>query len=290
MESKIISGTELANKIKANLKEKIDEIKNECNKIPCLAVIIVGDDPASKIYVKNKEKACEKCGIKSLKYELPQETPEEELIKIIEKLNNNDEVNGILVQLPLPKHINTTKIIEKINPYKDVDCFHPINIGKLFVGDFDMEKSLLPCTPKGCVKLIKSINEDLTGKNVCVIGRSNIVGKPVAQLLLDENCTVKIAHSKTKDLKEQCLWADILIVATGKLKMITADMVKDGAIIIDVGINRTEEGLCGDVDFANVINKAKYITPVPGGVGPMTVACLMENVYNAFLTQNSILK
>ncbi len=283
----IISGTELANKIKANLKEKIDEIKNECNKIPCLAVIIVGDDPASKVYVKNKEKACEKCGIKSLKYELPQETPEEELIKIIEKLNNNDEVNGILVQLPLPKHINTTKIIEKINPYKDVDCFHPINIGKLFVGDFDIEKSLLPCTPKGCVKLIKSINEDLTGKNVCVIGRSNIVGKPVAQLLLDENCTVKIAHSKTKDLKEQCLWADILIVATGKPKMITADMVKDGAIIIDVGINRTEEGLCGDVDFANVISKVKYITPVPGGVGPMTVACLMENVYNAFLMQKN---
>ena len=287
MESKIISGTELANKIKANLKEKIDEIKNECNKIPCLAVIIVGDDPASKVYVKNKEKACEKCGIKSLKYELPQETPEEELIRIIEKLNNNDEVNGILVQLPLPKHINTTKIIEKINPYKDVDCFHPINIGKLFVGDFDIEKSLLPCTPKGCVKLIKSINEDLTGKNVCVIGRSNIVGKPVAQLLLDENCTVKIAHSKTKDLKEQCLWADILIVATGKPKMITADMVKDGAIIIDVGINRTEEGLCGDVDFANVISKVKYITPVPGGVGPMTVACLMENVYNAFLMQKN---
>ena len=290
MESKIISGTELANKIKTNLKEKIDEIKKECNKIPCLAVVIVGEDPASKIYVKNKEQACEKCGIKSLKYELPQDTPEEELLKIIEKLNNDDEVNGILVQLPLPKHINTTKIIEKINPYKDVDCFHPINIGKLFVGDFDMEKSLLPCTPKGCVKLLKSTNEDLNGKNVCVIGRSNIVGKPVAQLLLDENCTIKITHSKTQNLKEQCLWADILIVAIGKPKMITVDMIKDNAIIIDVGINRTEEGLCGDVDFANVINKVKYITPVPGGVGPMTVACLMENVYNAFLMQNSILK
>lgn len=290
MESKIISGTELANKIKANLKEKIDEIKNECNKIPCLAVVIVGEDPASKIYVKNKEKACDKCGIKSLKYELPQDTPEEELLKIIEKLNNNDEVNGILVQLPLPKHINENKIIETISPYKDVDCFHPINIGKLFVGDFDMEKSLLPCTPKGCVKLLKSTNEDLNGKNVCVIGRSNIVGKPVAQLLLDENCTIKITHSKTQNLKEQCLWADIIIVAIGKPKMITDDMIKDNAIIIDVGINRTEEGLCGDVDFANVINKVKYITPVPGGVGPMTVACLMENVYNAFLMQNSILK
>ena len=266
MESKIISGTELANKIKTNLKEKIDEIKKECNKIPCLAVVIVGEDPASKIYVKNKEKACDKCGIKSLKYELPQDTPEEELLKIIEKLNNNDEVNGILVQLPLPKHINENKIIETINPYKDVDCFHPINIGKLFVGDFDI------------------------GKNVCVIGRSNIVGKPVAQLLLDENCTIKITHSKTQNLKEQCLWADILVVAIGKPKMITVDMIKDNAIIIDVGINRTEEGLCGDVDFANVINKVKYITPVPGGVGPMTVACLMENVYNAFLMQNSILK
>lgn len=288
MENKIINGTELSKSIKNDLKIKIDDIKNKYNKVPCLAVILVGDNPASQVYVKNKEKACEKCGIKSLKYNLSENTTEEELVNLIDKLNKNKEVNGILVQLPLPKHISDKKIIEKINPDKDVDCFHPINVGKMFIGDFDFNKSMLPCTPKGCVKLLKSVlKEDLSGKKVCIVGRSNIVGKPISMLLLNENCTVKIVHSKTKDLKSECLWADILVVAIGKPRFIKRDMVKDNAIIIDVGINRVGDKLCGDVDFDDVVEKISYITPVPGGVGPMTVACLMENVYNAFLLQNN---
>lgn len=289
MESKIISGINLSNTIKASLKTKIDKVKEKYNKVPRLAVIIVGKDPASIIYIKNKEKACEKCGIESLKYELSENIKEEELIKIIKDLNNNDNINGILVQLPLPKHISKKKIAETINPLKDVDCFHPVNVGKLFIGDFDFEKSILPCTPKGCIRLIKSVlKDDLSGKKICVIGRSNIVGKPLAYMLLNENCTVKIVHSKTKNLREECLWADILIIAIGKPNFINADMLKDNSIIIDVGINRTKEGLCGDVDFKNVISKVKYITPVPGGVGPMTIACLMENVFNSFLKKNNI--
>ena len=289
MENKIIDGTKIAEEIKENIKEKILKIEN--NKRPCLAVIIVGDNPASKIYVKNKEKACKKCNIKSLKYELLDNITESDLINLIEELNKNTEVNGILVQLPLPKHINEKNIIKAIAPEKDVDCFNLLNIGKLFVGDFDFNSSLLPCTPKGCIRLIKSaIGDNLNGKKVCVVGRSNIVGKPMAQLLLNENCTVKIVHSKTENLKDECLWADILIVAIGKQNFITKDMVKDGCVVIDVGINRNESGLCGDVDFNSVIEKVKYITPVPGGVGPMTVACLMENVYNAFLNQQQMPK
>ena len=285
METKIISGTEIANKLKSEIKEKVSKLAKK----PCLAVIIVGNNPASQIYVKNKEKACQKCGIKSLKYELPETISEDELVNLIKELNNNCEVNGILVQLPLPKQINDKTIIRTISPEKDVDCFNGINVGNLFIGDYDVEKSLLPCTPKGCLKLIKSaIGDNLDGKNVCIVGRSNIVGKPMAQLLLTENCTVKVVHSKTKNLKEECLWADILVVAIGKAKFITEDMVKDGAVVIDVGINRTDNGLCGDVDFENVIKKVSYITPVPGGVGPMTIACLMENVYNAFCNQNDI--
>ena len=238
MEQKIIDGKALSDKIKEEIKDKVLEITEKIGKIPCLAVIIVGNDPASEVYVKNKQKACKKCGIKSLKYELPETTTEQELIKLINELNNNDEVNGILVQLPLPKHINDKNIIKAISPKKDVDCFHELNVGSLFVGDYDFEKSMLPCTPKGCVKLIKSvIGDKLNGKKVCVVGRSNIVGKPVAQLLLNENCTVKMVHSKTENLKDECLWADILIVAIGKPKFITKDMVKDGAIVIDVGIN-----------------------------------------------------
>lgn len=289
MDEKIIDGKALSEAIKKDIKDKVLKLSNEVSKVPCLAVIIVGNDPASEIYVKNKEKACKKCGIKSVKYELAEQTTEKELLELIERLNNDNNVNGILVQLPLPRHINDNSVIAAISPEKDVDCFHVSNVGRLAVGNFDFEKSMLPCTPKGCVKLIKSVlGNNLSGKKVCVVGRSNIVGKPIAQLLLGENCTIKIVHSKTENLKDECLWADILVVAIGKPKFIKKDMVKNGAVVIDVGINRVEQGLCGDVDFDDVIDKVAYITPVPGGVGPMTIACLMENVYNAFLRQNSL--
>ncbi|HSQ97492.1 MAG TPA: bifunctional 5,10-methylenetetrahydrofolate dehydrogenase/5,10-methenyltetrahydrofolate cyclohydrolase [Rickettsiales bacterium] len=288
MENKIISGTKLSDSLKENIKEKINKISQERNKKPCLAVIIVGNNPASEIYVKNKEKDCLKCDIKSLKFELEEKTTEEELLKLIKKLNNDEEVNGILVQLPLPKHINDKKIMNAILPEKDVDCFNPINIGNIFIGNFDFDNSMLPCTPKGCVKLIKeALGNELSGKKVCIVGRSNIVGKPVAQLLLNENCTVKVVHSKTENLNEETKWADIVIVAIGKPNFLKADMIKDGAIVIDVGINRLENGLCGDADFNNILEKVSYITPVPGGVGPMTRVCLMENVFNAFLKQNN---
>lgn len=287
--NKIISGTELSNEIKENIKNKVDEIVVKYDKKPCLAVIIVGNNPASQVYVKNKEKACAKCNIDSLKYELPEATTESELIELINKLNIDEKVNGILVQLPLPKHINEKKIMNLILPEKDIDCFNPINIGNMIIGDYDFEKSMLPCTPKGCIKLIKkAIGNNLTGKKACIIGRSNIVGKPVAQLLLHENCTIKMIHSKTKNLAEETKWADIIVVAIGKPKFLTKDMISENCIVIDVGINRTENGLCGDSDFENILDKVSYITPVPGGVGPMTIACLMENVFNAFLKQNKI--
>lgn len=289
MEQKLISGTALSNQIKEELAVKISEISKKYNKTPGLAVVIVGSNPASQVYVKNKEKACEKCGIKSLKCELQENVSEKELLELIDKLNKDENINGILVQLPLPKHINEEKIMNSISAEKDVDCFNPINIGNMSIGNYDFDKSLLPCTPKGCIKLIKSVLSDkLDGKKVCVVGRSNIVGKPVAQLLLKENCTLKTVHSKTENLKDETSWADILVVAMGKPKFIKKDMVKDGAIVIDVGMNRTESGLCGDVDLDEVIDKVRNITPVPGGVGPMTVACLMENVFNAFLKQNKI--
>ncbi|MDR3289869.1 MAG: bifunctional methylenetetrahydrofolate dehydrogenase/methenyltetrahydrofolate cyclohydrolase [Rickettsiales bacterium] len=275
---RIISGIDLSSQIKNNLKEKIALL----DKKPCLAVIIVGKDAASQIYVKNKEKSCKVCGIKSLKYELPEETSEYELLSLIEKINNDDEINGLLVQLPLPKHIDEKKIIMAINPKKDVDCFHPINVGNLYTGNIT-EKSMLPCTPKGCIHLIKNIYPLLEGKKVCVIGRSNIVGKPVAQLFLNENCTTKITHSRTENLVDETKWADILVVAMGRAKFVNADMVKEGAVVIDVGMNRVNGELCGDVDFDSVKNKVSAITPVPGGVGPMTIACLMENVYNTIL-------
>lgn len=288
MENKIISGIKISDSIKDNIKERINKIFQEKNKKPCLAVIIVGHDPASEVYVKNKEKDCLKCDIKSLKFELEEQTTEEELLELIEKLNNDKEVNGILVQLPLPKHINDKKIMNAILPEKDVDCFNPINIGNIFIGNFDFDTSMLPCTPKGCVKLIKEVlGNNLSGKKVCVVGRSNIVGKPAGQLLLNENCTVKIVHSKTENLNEEIKWADVVVVAIGKPNFLKADMIKDGAVVIDVGINRLENGLCGDADFNNILEKVSYITPVPGGVGPMTRVCLMENVLNAFLKQNN---
>ncbi len=276
----IINGQEIAKNIKSSIAEAIKDSKTK----PCLAVIIVGENPASKIYVKNKEKACVDCGFKSLKYELPESTNENELLDLIEKLNNDKEITGILVQLPLPKHIDENKIILAIDPNKDVDCFHPINAGKLFSSKNNENLSILPCTANGCLKLIKSVCNDLEGKRAVVIGRSNIVGKPVAQLLLNENCTVTIVHSKTVNLEEITKQADIIVVAIGKAKFLKKNMIKNDVIVIDVGINRLGDGsICGDADFENIKDKCSFISPVPKGVGPMTVACLMENTYNFFL-------
>jgi len=264
-------------KISAEIK---DEIKAEVTKYAAdgititMAVIKVGEDPASAVYVRNKQMACEYCGIKSVAYELEEKTTEEELLNLVEELNQNKEINGILVQLPLPKHINEDKVLNAIDSTKDVDGFHPNNVGKMMVG----EDTFLPCTPAGIVQLLKRTDIELTGKECVVIGRSNIVGKPMSMLMLKENCTVTIAHSRTKDLKEVTKRADILIVAIGKPKFITADYVKEGAVVIDVGIHRNEDNkLCGDVDFAEVEPKVSAITPVPGGVGPMTVTMLMAN-------------
>lgn len=250
-----------------------------------LAVVIVGDDPASRVYVNNKKKACEVVGFKSFEYALPQETTQSQLLELVQALNQDDNINGILVQLPLPKHIDETAIIKAISPDKDVDAFHPINVGKIMVGDY----AFLPCTPAGVMELIKSTGVDLTGKDCVVIGRSNIVGKPMAMLLLHSNGTVTICHSKTKDLKSICLNADVIVASVGRPNFVTADMVKQGAIVIDVGINRMADGkLCGDVDFAEVSKKAGYITPVPGGVGPMTIAMLMKNTLTASKLQHGI--
>ena len=280
MEEKIIKGSEIAKQIKLDIKHEVEKLEIK----PCLAVVIVGDNEASKIYVKNKEKACQSCGIESIAVRLNTDITEEELENEIQKLNNDKNVHGILVQLPLPKHLDENKIINLINPDKDVDCFHPINIGKMFAG---FEKNMvLPCTPKGCMILIKTVCKDLTGKKAVVIGRSNIVGKPVAQLLLRENCTVTMVHSKTKNIEEETKTADIVVVAVGKSKFLKANMIKDNAVIIDVGINRLDDGaICGDVDFDDVINKCGYITPVPKGVGPMTIACLLQNLMVLYYKQ-----
>jgi|TARA_Y100000310_G_scaffold308996_1_gene352655 methylenetetrahydrofolate dehydrogenase (NADP+)/methenyltetrahydrofolate cyclohydrolase len=274
----IIDGKKIAEEVLLELKDKIDKL----DKKPGLAVIIVGDNKASKIYVRKKEEACTKIGIYSEKHELEESTSEEKLIELIDELNNKDDIHGILVQLPLPGHINEDKVINAILPSKDVDGFHPVSIGKLFIG----ENRLVPCTPKGIMKLIESTGEEIEGKNAVVIGRSNIVGKPVALLLLQKNATVTVCHSKTENINEITKNADILVAAVGKPKLVTEDMVKEGAIVIDVGMNRTEEGLCGDVDFENVKEKCSFITPVPGGVGPMTVAMLMENCLECFEKSN----
>ncbi|MBR3960683.1 MAG: bifunctional methylenetetrahydrofolate dehydrogenase/methenyltetrahydrofolate cyclohydrolase FolD, partial [Clostridia bacterium] len=242
------------------------------------AVIIVGDNPASKVYVSNKEKACEALGIKSFKYALDESTTNEQLLELIDKLNADDEVDGILCQLPLPRHLDENIIIDRILPSKDVDAFHAQNVGKIMIGDFDF----LPCTPAGVIEMLKYENIDITSKNCVVIGHSNIVGKPMAMLLLHNNATVTVCHSKTKNLAEICRKADILVVAIGRAKFVTADMVKEGAVVIDVGMNRDENGkLCGDVDFDSVKDIASAITPVPGGVGPMTIAMLMQNTLTA---------
>jgi methylenetetrahydrofolate dehydrogenase (NADP+)/methenyltetrahydrofolate cyclohydrolase len=271
--AKIIDGKLISKQIKDELRAEVAELKEKGKEV-CLAVIQVGNDPASSVYVGNKKKACEYIGIKSLAYELPEETTEAELIELIEKLNADDSVNGILVQLPVPAHINEEKIINTISPLKDVDGFHPASVGALSIG----QKGFVSCTPAGIIQLLKRSDVDISGKDCVVIGRSNIVGKPMAMLLLRENGTVTVCHSKTKNLKEVCRRADILVVAIGRPKMIDADYVKEGAVVIDVGIHRMDNGkLCGDVDYESVEPVASAITPVPGGVGPMTIAMLMNN-------------
>ena len=285
MSANIIDGKAIAGKIKEEAAEVALQLKEQ-GIMPCLAVVLVGDNSASKVYVNNKKKACEAVGIDSISYEMPEDLSEEELLKLIDTLNKDEKVHGILVQLPLPKHINETKVIMAISPNKDVDCFHPQNVGALHTGG----QGFLPCTPAGIIELILRSGYSISGKRCVVIGRSNIVGKPVAMLLLRENGTVTICHSKTKDLSEVCKQADIIVVATGKRNTLTKDMVKEGAIVIDVGMNRDENGkLCGDVDYAEVSQVAGAITPVPGGVGPMTIAMLMKNCLTA-VTIQKILK
>ncbi len=280
----IIDGKAVSAQVKENIRLEVEKLKEQGIEIG-LAVVIVGDDPASQVYVRNKEKACEAVGFNSYKYALPAETTEEELLALVDKLNNDDKVDGILVQLPLPKHLDDKIIINNIRPDKDVDAFHPVNVGKIMIGDY----SFLPCTPAGVMELIASTGTEVSGKECVVIGRSNIVGKPQAMLLLHRNGTVTITHSKTKDLKEVCSRADILVAAVGRAKMVTADYIKEGAVVIDVGMNRDEEGkLCGDVDFEDCKEKAGFITPVPGGVGPMTIAMLMKNTLTAGLIHNSL--
>ena len=270
----LIDGKKISQEIKDELKAKVEELKAQGKVIPCLAVIQVGNDPASTVYVGNKKKACEYIGIGSKSFELPEETTEDELLSLIDELNNDEEVTGILVQLPVPKHIDEDTIIRRISPKKDVDGFHPMSVGALLIG----EDGFLSCTPAGVIQLLKRSGVEIAGKECVVIGRSNIVGKPMSVLLLRENGTVTICHSKTANLKEVCKRADILVVAIGKPKMINSDYVKEGACVIDVGIHRMDNGkLCGDVDFDDVVNHASFITPVPGGVGPMTIAMLMSN-------------
>lgn len=288
MSAILISGKEISCKIKDELKEKTIRLISETGKHPSLAVILVGSDPASSVYVNNKAKACEYVGIKSLMYRLPEETTESSLLELVEKLNNDDTVSGILCQLPLPKHLKSTekKIVKKISPVKDVDAFSPSNVGRIVTGDYNF----LPCTPSGVMDMLEYHKITLDGKNCVVLGRSNIVGKPMAMLMLHKNATVTICHSYTKNLSDITRKADIIVAAIGKSKFLTADMIKENAVIIDVGINRMENGkLCGDVDFETVSEKASFITPVPGGVGPMTVAELMKNTLTSFEIQNNLI-
>lgn len=280
----IIDGKAVSKKVKEDVKAECEQLKAK-GVTPGLAVIIVGDDPASQVYVHNKEVACEACGFYSVKYALPAETTQEELNALIDKLNKDDKINGILCQLPLPSHLDDKEVINRIDPLKDVDAFHPVNVGAIMIGDYNY----LPCTPAGVMELIHSTGVDVSGKKAVVMGRSNIVGKPMAMLLLHENATVEITHSRTQNLADVTKEADILVAAIGKAKFVKADMVKDGAVVIDVGMNRDENGkLCGDVDFENVKDKCSFITPVPGGVGPMTIAMLMKNTLTAAKIQNGV--
>ena len=278
----IIDGKKTAAELREKLKKKVTELKSTYNAVPGLTVILVGEDPASKIYVKNKEKFAIEVGINSQVIKYPEDVEEKVVLNKIKELNSDNKVSGILVQLPLPKHIDKRKVIETIDPVKDVDGFHPVNVGNLSSG-YD---SSIPCTPLGCYLLIKKIEKNLNGKHAVVIGRSNLNGKPMTQLLLKENCTVTITHSKTKDLKAECNRADIIIAAVGRAKLIKGDWVKKDAIVIDVGINKTDSGLVGDVDFDEVSKVAKAITPVPGGVGTMTIACLLSNTVECFKKLN----
>lgn len=281
----IIDGKKVSAQVKEEVKQETLRLKQEYGVTPGLAVVIVGDDPASRVYVNNKKKACELVGFRSEEYALPEKTTQEELLELVNELNEKKDINGILVQLPLPKHLDDKAVIEAINPIKDVDAFHAVNVGKIMLGEYDF----LPCTPAGVMEMLHSYDISVSGKNCVVIGRSNIVGKPMAMLLLHENATVTICHSKTVNLSEVCSQADILVAAVGRPKFVTADMVKEGAVVIDVGMDRDENGkLCGDVDFENVKDKCSYITPVPGGVGPMTIATLMKNTIKACKLQNNI--
>lgn len=279
MSAKILDGKKTAKRIKEELRAEVEKISAQTGKTPALAVLIVEGDSASRTYVNGKKRDCEEVGILAEEYEFPSDASENDLLKCIEKLNKRDDIDGILCQLPLPSHMDEKKILLSIDPKKDVDAFHPVNAGKIMIGDYDF----LPCTPAGVMELIHESGIDVEGKDCVVIGRSNIVGKPQAMLLLHENATVTICHSKTKNLEEKTKRAEILVAAIGKAKFITADMVAEGAVVIDVGMNRDENGkLCGDVDFENVREKVYAITPVPGGVGPMTRAMLMKNTVTAF--------
>lgn len=281
MSANIINGKEIASAIKLVIAEELKKIKTDTGREAGLAVVLVGDDPASIVYVRNKKKACQEVGIRSSEYRLPKETSQDALLKLIASLNKNPEIHGILVQLPLPHHIQTDKIIEAINPDKDVDGFHPVNVGKLVANT----ASLISCTPLGVITLLDKSGIPIEGRKVVIVGRSNIVGKPAALLFLHRNATVTICHSRTKNLSDYTLRADILVAAIGKPAFVKADMIKKGAVVIDVGINRDEAGLIGDVDFPSVKEKVSYITPVPGGVGPMTIAMLMKNTLTAFKQQ-----
>lgn len=282
--AKLISGKMVSAQVKARVADETAELKKK-GITPGLAVVIVGDDPASRVYVNNKKKACAEVGFYSEEHALPAQTTMEELLALVRRLNADDKINGILVQLPLPKHLDEKAVIEAIDPSKDVDAFHPANVGRIMIGDYHF----LPCTPAGIMEMLKSENIEIGGKECVVIGRSNIVGKPMGMLLLHRNGTVTICHSRTKNLAEVCRRADILVAAVGKAAFVTADMVKPGAVVIDVGMNRNAEGkLCGDVDFAAIEPVASYITPVPGGVGPMTIAMLMQNTLTAAKLKNGL--
>lgn len=286
--SKIIDGKMFAKNLRDTLTTQAAEIEQKYQIRPGLAVILVGEDPASQVYVRNKEKFAKECGFKSVTYRLEADITEAELLQLIEKLNQDETIHGILVQLPIPKHLNEERVLNAINPLKDVDGFHPVNIGQLSIG----KPYLIPCTPLGSLLLLQDKLGDLSGKHAVIVGRSNIVGKPMMQLLLSQNCTVTVAHSRTKDVAALCREADIVVAAVGVPKMIKGDWIKEGATVIDVGINRIEEGdkryLVGDVDFEEASKRAAYITPVPGGVGPMTIACLLRNTVTAMCLQNGI--
>lgn len=274
----LIDGKHVSSVIKERVQAQVAELKNKSGKAPGLAVVLVGEDPASAVYVRNKNKTCEQMGFKSVSHNLPADTDEATILKLVDELNRDDSVHGILVQLPLPKQIDSQRVLEAIDPRKDVDGFHPVNVGHLVSG----VKTLAPCTPAGIIEMLDYYKIGIEGQNAVVIGRSNIVGKPAALLLLQRHATVTICHSRTRDLPAVARGADILIGAIGKPRFVTADFVKDGAVVVDVGINRVDGKLVGDVDFDNVAEKCAYITPVPGGVGPMTIAMLMQNTLSAF--------